>query len=106
MFLGLSAREWASILGSLAFAGLLYRTISTFDRLTTLERAMSVLLLASLVIGAIGSYRLDMKGAPPSDVIQYALAHRILVVFLVIRWNKWVGRTGTWRERLGIERRA
>jgi hypothetical protein len=99
----LTIREWSSILGVLAFAGVLWRTIEFFTPMTSLERVLSGLLIAFLIVGAIGTYNLDRNNAPASGVVPYAIALRVLCLLIVAAWPAFVGRTGTFRERLGLK---
>lgn len=90
--LDLSLREVSSILGVLTFAGLLWRTIGFLPWTSWLERCLAVLLLSTVIIGAVGTYNLDTRGAPASGVIHLILIHRVLCLVLVAFWPRLMGR--------------
>lgn len=95
-----TARELSSMLGVLAVAGLLARGIPTWVDLTSLERSITCLLAATLILGAIGSYNLDRADAPPSGVVGLVIVHRVLVILVCLAWPWLMGNTGSTSDRL------
>lgn len=89
----LSMREWSALLSVLAFAGLTWRMIGYFGEMTVLERILSAVLMGFLIAGAVGTYNLDRHDAPPSGVLPWAMALRVLCLALVVVWPRLVGRT-------------
>lgn len=101
--LDLSPRRVSALLGVAALGGLAHRTIGWWAAMTSLERTLAGLLAATVIIGAIGTYNLDRVNAPPSGVVWYIIAHRVCCLFACAFWPILIGRTGTTRQRLGLD---
>jgi hypothetical protein len=91
--LDLTIREWSSLLGVLAFTGLLWRLIGFWLEMSYLERSLTLVLMAMLAVAAIGTYRLDVLSAPASGVVVWAILLRLVVLGLVVLWPRLVGST-------------
>ncbi len=98
MWLGLSAREWSSILGVVAFAALTFRFVAHWFEMTLIEWLVTALLMLTIIIAAIGTYHLDRANAPPSGVIGWIILHRILCIVIAVFWSRLIGRDAPLRR--------
>lgn len=87
-----SAREWSSVLSIFCIAGMLWRSIPYWTRMTLLEQALTGITAMLLLVSVVGSLHLDRLNAPPSGVLPYSIGVKVALLFVIWKWPKWVGK--------------
>lgn len=93
---GADLRRLSAALGVAVFALLIWRTVSTWEVLTLLERYLAIALALSPLLAAIAQQALVMSapdGSLPDNPWLWALvAHRIGCIVIVMMWPYLLGR--------------
>lgn len=97
---GADPRLLSVITGTAALGGLLFRLISTWDEVPVLVHVLTILLVALLVVGAIGQLQLggslpgapDIGRTPLTLAVWPGIAVRVACVVLAVFWPQWVDR--------------
>lgn len=93
-----SNRQRSSILGVMVVAGVLVRLITYWRDMTVLEVVLAISAGVTIALGAVGTYRLDLLDAPPSGVLSWVIASRVLWLGIILVWPLLVGHpTSEWR---------
>lgn len=93
-----TSRQRSSVLGVMVVAGVLVRLITFWSEMTVLEVVLAVSASLTIALGAVGTYRLDLLDAPPSGVITWVIASRVLWLGIILVWPRLVGHpTSEWR---------
>lgn len=88
---GLSLRQWSALAGAVAFGGVLWRTISTWDDLQPVARLAAGLLGLDLLAGAVAQALViaDEKAGPPNVIgVGLIIATRVVILVAVLFWRR------------------
>jgi hypothetical protein len=96
----LSPRQFSSMLSAVCFGGMLYRCVPYWPMMTSLERALAVLMTAYLLIAAVGSYQLDKVNAPVTNAIWWSMGLKCLILVVILFWPWLHGRADTLKKRV------
>lgn len=89
----LSLRQWSSLLGAIAFGGIVYCTIGTLHIIDRLALCLAVVLATVLGTSAVAQYLLIVADGPkpPNEVgLSLLLTARVMVLGLVLAWPRLV----------------
>lgn len=89
-----SLREWSSLLSILCIAGLLFRGIGFWREMTVLEDILTIIIIGTLVVAAVGTLQLDRQNAPASGVVPWSMGVKIALLVAIIYWPRIIGRLG------------
>lgn len=97
---GVDPRLLSVLTGTAALGGLSFRLISTWTELPVLVHALGLLLIALLLVGALGQLQLagSLPGAPsvgPTPLtlaVWPGIAVRASCVVLAVFWPQWIDR--------------
>lgn len=92
---GFELRRFTNALGVAAFGLILWRLVSTWDRLTVLEHALTMLLAVGPLVSALASIGIQSNPAavlPHNPWLWAVIVHRVACLVLVVWWSRWLGR--------------
>lgn len=81
-------RHVTALLCILAFAGLMWRLLATLGATRTLVSAVTALLAVLELVVGLGAARRAALGGPVNEALYAILVHAVLVLALVIAWNR------------------
>ena len=94
----LDLRGWSALMGSICFALLLFRAITTWSRMETLARALAIALITQMSVAVISQLLLiqaikDVPVAPQNPVgLTLVIIHRVGILVLATFWETWLVR--------------
>lgn len=88
-----SLRLLVAIAGVVAAGLLCWRLLATWLDSTVLVHVLGLLLIASVLVGALATHVNRLNDAPPNPVLWLILAHRVACIVVAIMWATWHGRT-------------
>lgn len=91
---GADLRRFNAALGVAVFGLILWRLVSTWDQLTVLEHALSLLLATSPLVASAAQFYLSQQPGtlPENPLLWIVVAHRVCCLILVLFWTRWIGR--------------
>lgn len=102
-----SWRLRSAVLGVMVVAGVFARVIAYWRRMTVLEVLLALCAFATVIIGVIGTVRLDQIDAPATGVIGWVIASRLAWLGIIVIWPRIVGvPVRSWRTILPRHRRV
>lgn len=82
-----------ALLGAAAAGLLLWRLLGCWLDTTVLVHVLGVLLVASVLLGAVANYVNARNDAPDNGVVWLILLHRLACIVVAVMWPHWLNRT-------------
>lgn len=97
---GVDPRLLSVLTGTAALGGLVFRLVSTWPEVPVLVHVLTILLVALLLVGALGQLQLAgslpvgprIEGTPLTLAVWPGIAVRCACVVLAVFWPQWIDR--------------